>query len=89
MVIWIFALPFLYFPDIVHISGVSREEMRDTKKASIAGGWFWVLWWIGDLVDSKSLRILSGLVLIFLLVYAVYYMRRLREKSSKKEMKRQ
>jgi hypothetical protein len=81
VVIWAFALPFLYFPDLLNISGVSKEEMKDTKKFSITAGWFWVLWWIGDLVDNTSLRIVSGLLLIFIIVYGIYYMRRLRENS--------
>ena len=84
-VIWAFALPFLYFPDLLTIPGVSREEMRGTKKASIIAGWFWVLWWIGDLVDSTLLRILSGALLIFLIVYAIYYIRKMRKKEDSKK----
>jgi succinate dehydrogenase hydrophobic anchor subunit len=83
VVIWAFALPFIYFPDLVHIPGVSKEEMRGTKKASIIGGWFWVVFWIGDLVDNKLMRIVSGVLVIFLLIYTIYYIRKFKKMQEK------
>lgn len=76
VVIWVFALPFLYFPNLVIIPGVSKEEMKDAKKISIPAAWLWVLWWTGDLVESSLLRIVAGILLVLFITYCIFYIRK-------------
>jgi hypothetical protein len=80
IVMWLSSLFFLYFPDFLTIPGISRDEMREVKKISIPAGWVWILWWIGGLIDSGSLRTISSVLLILLIVYCGFYIRRWRKK---------
>lgn len=82
IVIWAFALPIIYFPDLMIIPGVPRKEMRDAKKISIPAGWLWVLWCIGDLTDIRELRIIAGVFLIVFIAYLIFLVRKRRNMYS-------
>jgi hypothetical protein len=73
--IWAVSLPFLYFPDLMKIPGVSKEEMEDTKKISIPLSWFFVLLFWGSFIENNFLWIITIMFFIILVVYCLYYIK--------------
>ena len=78
VIIWILALPMLYFPNLISISGVSGEEMKDAKKISPLWGWVFVLWWLADLGESNLLKIASFVFLALLIILGIFLVRKWR-----------
>jgi hypothetical protein len=76
ILIWAGSLPFLYFPDLVKIPGVSKEEMKDTKKISIPAGWYFILLFWNFVIENNSLRMIMSVLFIVLIVYCFYYIRK-------------
>ncbi len=80
------AILFLYFPNMLKISGLSEEELRASEEAlkdniwaSILGSWFIATVWLKMSLDCEGL--IRYLVLIFLfafIVFGIYYLRKYR-----------
>lgn len=73
---WVFALPFLYFPDLIRSPGVSKEVIRDSKKLSILVGWFIVVFWWGLESKNNSLIILGSMLFILITAYFIFYIKK-------------
>ncbi len=79
IVIWAVSLPFLYFSDLMKIPGVSKEEMKDAKKIWIPVSWYFILLFWNFVIESNSLRMITGVLFIVLIVYCFYYIRKARK----------
>lgn len=76
MLIWAGSLLFLYFPDLLEMPGVSKEEMKDAKKISIPAGWVLILFFWDFVIENKSLRMIMSVLFVVLIVYCFYYIRK-------------
>ena len=83
--IWGGAVLLLYFPNLMIIPGVTGEGKNSVRKASILGAWCLMLWWTGLYSENNLLIIMSCAILVLLLAYCIFFIRKWKKEHPQRE----